>query len=69
MALKLPTRGGRKRTTPRPGRPVHDYGRCRDKDCERVACEAWREGRAEGFEDGYEDGYADGLEAGQRADR
>lgn len=29
----------------RPGRPAHDYRNCRDHDCERVACEAYREGR------------------------
>ncbi|HTW00237.1 MAG TPA: hypothetical protein VMF87_08035 [Streptosporangiaceae bacterium] len=63
MPLKTPIR--RRATT----RPAHDYARCRDKDCERLACQAWREGRAEGFEDGYEDGYADGIEAGRRADR
>jgi hypothetical protein len=32
----------------RPGRPSHDYARCRDHDCQRPACEAWREG----FQDG-----------------
>jgi hypothetical protein len=31
----------------RPGRPAHDYRNCRDADCERVACEAYREGWAD----------------------
>ena len=30
----------------RPGRPAHDYANCRDHDCERTACEAWRDGYA-----------------------
>lgn len=59
MALKPLSGRGRKGATARP----HDYARCRDAGCDRVACEAFREGR----EEGYEDGYEDGLEAGFRA--
>jgi hypothetical protein len=33
----------------RPRPQKHDYRRCRDADCERVACEAWREGFDEGL--------------------
>jgi|HubBroStandDraft_2_1064218.scaffolds.fasta_scaffold01897_14 hypothetical protein len=32
----------------KPGRPRHDYRNCRDADCERVACEAYREGVEDG---------------------
>jgi len=28
----------------RPGRPVHDYRSCRDEDCGRLTCRAFREG-------------------------
>ena len=49
-------------------KPKHLYQSCRDDDCERVACEAFREGRAEGYRDGYDEGsaadYAAGLAAG-----
>lgn len=34
-----------------PVRPSHDYRNCRDHDCERAACEAWREAYAEGVAD------------------
>jgi hypothetical protein len=34
----------------RPGRPSHDYRNCRDHDCERPACEAYREGVADGMD-------------------
>ena len=41
----------RKAAARRRGRPEHDYRNCRDADCQRVACEAYREG----FENGWED--------------
>jgi hypothetical protein len=41
----------------------HDYRTCRDDDCQRPACEAYREGYA----DGQEAGYAAGYSAGQAA--
>lgn len=31
----------------RPGRPSHDWRNCRDHDCQRQACEAYREGVAD----------------------
>jgi hypothetical protein len=34
----------------RAGRPAHDYIRCRDHDCQRPACEAYREGVADGMD-------------------
>jgi hypothetical protein len=40
----------RKAAARRRGRPEHDYRNCRDADCQRVACEAYREG----FENGWE---------------
>jgi len=42
----------------------HRYQSCRDRDCERAACMAWREGRQEGYEDGHADGYREGFAAG-----
>jgi len=39
----------------------HDYSTCRDKDCQRVACEAYKSG--------YDDGFQDGMEAAEMADR
>jgi hypothetical protein len=39
----------------RPGRPAHDYTRCRDHDCQRPACESYREG------------VEDGMDAAERA--
>ena len=34
----------------RAGRPAHDYRNCRDHDCQRAACEAYREGVADGMD-------------------
>lgn len=34
----------------RPGRPSHDYRNCRDHDCERAACEAYRDGVNDGMD-------------------
>jgi len=39
----------------------HDYGTCRDRDCERAACEAYKSG--------YDNGFADGLQAAEVANR
>ena len=41
--------------------PQHRYQSCRDGDCERIACVAWREARAEGYDEGYQDGYRAGA--------
>ena len=38
-----------RRTRPA-GRPAHDWTRCRDHDCHRPACEAYREGVADGMD-------------------
>lgn len=35
-----------------PPRRVHNYVTCRDPDCERKTCEAFRDGYVDGFEDG-----------------
>ena len=40
----------RKHKPARPARPAHDYRRCRDRDCERTACTAYRDGIAYGLE-------------------
>jgi len=40
----------KKKPARRPARPGHDYRRCRDHDCERAACAAYRDGIAYGLE-------------------
>jgi flagellar biosynthesis/type III secretory pathway protein FliH len=47
--------------------PQHRYQACRDRDCERIACAAWREGREEGYTDGHAEGFAEGYAAGAAA--
>jgi hypothetical protein len=44
----------------------HRPARCRDRDCERALCAAYREGREDGYADGREDGHEDGHEDGYR---
>jgi hypothetical protein len=48
----------------RKARPAHRYEACRDEDCKRVPCAAWRDGRREGYRDGFEDGYDGGYSEG-----
>jgi hypothetical protein len=36
----------------------HRYQACRDRDCERTACTAWREAYEEGFAEGFAAGAA-----------
>lgn len=47
------------------GTGQHDYRTCRDPDCERYACqvwkEAWREAFREGRDEGYEIGFTEGI--------
>jgi hypothetical protein len=45
----------------------HDYRRCRDEDCPRITCVAFRDGYDAGFDDGYGAGHAAGYEAGYAA--
>lgn len=46
---------------------AHRYDLCRDPECQRVACQAYRDGRERGYEDGYEDGFTAGFAAGSAA--
>ena len=39
-------------------RGEHRYESCRDKECERIPCRAFREGYGEGYDDGFPDGIA-----------
>jgi hypothetical protein len=48
----------------RPPRAQHDYQACRDGDCQRVACKAWKEAWEEGEREGYEKGHAAGCRDG-----
>lgn len=47
--------------------PKHLYQSCQDKDCKRMPCAAFREGREEGRIEGEETGYAKGYAAGVRS--
>lgn len=54
------------------GKPQHpEPGACRDGDCQRTGCRAYREGREYGYQEGYDlgrmDGYAEGFAAGVAA--
>lgn len=49
------------RSTPKDA--PHRYRTCRDDDCRRAACAAYKEG----YEDGDEDGYRRGYQAGAAA--
>jgi len=58
-------KGGRPPAARRP-QATHGYRSCREDDCQRPACEAWREGVAEGREAGFEDGFEAGAAAASR---
>lgn len=49
----------------------HPFESCRDSDCKRPQCVAyrtgWHEGHIQGFDEGYEAGYAAGAAAGYAA--
>lgn len=55
-------------------KPSHDYKTCRDRDCSKYQCRAYRDGieegfdqgHAEGYSEGYSEGYADGHAAGSK---
>jgi hypothetical protein len=48
----------------RKARPQHPKPSvCRDGDCKRTGCVAYREGREDGFQDGYDEGFAEGIAA------
>lgn len=56
---KAAAKKARKTRQPRKqAQSAHSYRTCRDPDCPRVACGAYR--------DGVQDGYDDGFEAGMR---
>ncbi|MGH3287779.1 MAG: hypothetical protein ACRDPD_24290 [Streptosporangiaceae bacterium] len=43
----------------KPARPEHRYEACRDEDCHRTACTAYRAGYDAGWPDGYATGRAE----------
>lgn len=45
-------------------RPKHLYRQCRDGDCKRLPCVAWKEALEIGLAEGEEAGYAKGYSAG-----
>lgn len=48
----------------RPAPKRHDFRSCRDRQCERFACQVWREAWDEGWQDGFTAGYSAGFSAG-----
>lgn len=60
----LVVRAKKKAPAGRASAQAHDYRACRDEDCARTACVAWREALAEGYRDGWKDGHAEGYRAG-----
>jgi flagellar biosynthesis/type III secretory pathway protein FliH len=46
--------------------PRHPYEKCRDTNCERPACRAWKEALEEGYQEGRKDGYAEGYPIGHK---
>ncbi|MGH3205692.1 MAG: hypothetical protein ACRDP5_27110 [Streptosporangiaceae bacterium] len=50
-----------------PAKPKHDYTTCRDDDCHRTACVAFRTGYHLGHIDGHDQGFDLGFAAGQAA--
>jgi hypothetical protein len=55
------------KSPPRPRRPPHEYQSCKDADCQRPVCVAFRQGYKDGYRDGYEDGYGQGYARGYQA--
>lgn len=48
----------------RQARPEHPrFSACRDAECKRAGCVAYKEGREDGFQDGYDEGFPDGIAA------
>jgi hypothetical protein len=47
--------------------PKHEYQRCKDEGCARVACVAYREGYADGHRIGFTEGEEAGYQAGHAA--
>ena len=45
----------------------HYYQLCRDVDCPRWGCIAYKEGRHVGYDEGHTDGYTEGEAAGYSA--
>ncbi len=59
--------GTKRRTASGPGNGPHRPSRCRDGDCPRPLCRAYREGYEDGYQDGYGAGFGAGYEAGYAA--
>jgi hypothetical protein len=47
----------------KPARPQHRYEACRDEDCHRTGCTAYREGRELGYYEGWNAGFPAGVAA------
>lgn len=57
----------RRKKSRRPATAKHLYQSCQDKDCKRLACIAFREGRDEGYAEGSASGYESGYTAAAAA--
>lgn len=68
LASALTWTVGAKRPRARmPQNGSHRPSRCRDRDCLRPLCRAYREGREDGWDDGHEAGFSEGYQAGYAA--
>ncbi len=56
--------GQQHKSPARPRRPPHEYQSCRDKDCQRPVCVAFKEGYRDGHRDGYREGFEQGWQQG-----
>ena len=45
-------------------RARHEYQSCKDEDCQRPVCVAFKQGYKDGYRDGYEDGFEQGYARG-----
>jgi hypothetical protein len=41
----------------------HRYSACRDADCPRLACQAWKQAWREAWDEAYREGFTDGIAA------
>ena len=49
----------------KPAPKRHDYRSCRDRQCERFACQVWREAYDEGWQEGFTAGFSAGVHSAE----
>lgn len=60
-------RARKRKAAARPARPAHEYQRCRDEDCQRIGCVAYRDGLEVGDERGHARGFDEDIAACPRS--